>query len=60
MDDLKVILNIAAIDEENKTTLTLISKDAKKILDYIEKLENENNYLKNKYLDNEKTQIYKK
>lgn len=60
MDDLKVILNIAAIDEENKTTLTLSSKDAKKILDYIEKLENENNYLKNKYLDNEETQIYKK
>lgn len=56
----KLILKIAAMDKENKTTVTLNSQDAKKILDYINKLESENTYFKNKYTDDEKIQIYKK
>lgn len=55
-----LIFKIAAMDKENKTNITLNSQDAKKILDYINKLESENTYFKNKYTDDEKIQIYKK
>lgn len=54
----KLILKIAAMDKENKTTVTLNSKDASKILEYINELEEENAYLKN--TDDEEIQIYEK
>ena len=56
----KLILKIAAMDKDNKTSVTLNSQDAKKILDYINDLEEENTYLKNKNTDDEEIQIYKK
>ena len=54
------ILKIAAMDEEDRSNVSLSSKSAKQIIDYINKLENEIEYYKSLYTDEEETQIYKK
>lgn len=54
------VLKIAAMDEEDKSSVSLSSKSAKQVVDYIDKLENEIEYYKNLYTTEEETQIYKK
>lgn len=54
------VLKIVAMDEEDKSSVSLSSKSAKQVVDYIDKLENEIEYYKNLYTTEEETQIYKK
>lgn len=54
------VLKIAAMDEEDKSSVSLSSKSAKQVVDYIDKLENKIEYYKNLYTTEEETQIYKK
>ncbi len=54
------VLKIAAMDEEDKSSVSLSSKSAKQVMDYINDLENKIEYYKNLYTTEEETQIYKK
>ena len=54
------VLKIAAMDEEDKSSVSSTSKSAKQVVDYRDKLENEIEYYKNLYTTEEETQIYKK